>query len=81
MGKRQKLEMKSFRVHWSVLGINTFAPLYRTYTGLELTKEDVREHHIKTVVDEGNKDYNDYGFIIVPKHITIHEIIEVETDE
>lgn len=81
MNKREKIELNEYRVHYSVFGSRTFSPLYRYYKGFNLTEDDVKQHHIKVIINELNNDYNDYGIIFVPKHVIIHEIKKIETDE
>jgi len=81
MDKENKIELKEFRVHWSVLGIRSFAPLYKNYKGFNITKEHVREHHLKVITKQLNEDYSKDGIIWVPDHITIHEIKEIGIDE
>jgi len=73
--------IKSFEVHWSVDGVKTFAPLFRTYRGLNLTEEDVKEHHIKVVLWEMNNDFREHNYVVVPKHINIHHIKDITDEE
>lgn len=72
-----KLEIKEFKVHWSVEGIRTFAPQYRTYKGINITEDDVREMHIKLIVDEYIKSPIGYNWFVYPKNIHIHSIEDI----